>query len=166
MPVVANINADSRKRRVKTRIAEIAGLEIELLPKPGIHVRDVRLAVFAQIFAVSVDHSGCVVIDARLLFFIDRDDDHHAELLGHFLHQLDGRAVGNSFDRLVPTRLLFGTEIRHREYLLKTKHLHALLSRILNHLHLMIDIRLSDLIYRRIRWCCIVRLYQSTFDYS
>jgi hypothetical protein len=112
MPVVANINADPRKRRIKTRIAKIAGLEIKFLPKSGIDVGDVRLAVFAKIFAVSINDGGGVVIDARLLFLIDRDDDHHAVLFSNFLHQLDRRAVGNPFDCLVPTRLLFGTEIR------------------------------------------------------
>ena len=73
MPVVANVNADAGERRVETRIAEIARTEIKLFPKAGSHVRDVRLAVLAEILAVGVDDGRGVVINAGLLFLIDRE---------------------------------------------------------------------------------------------
>src|SRR5690606_34902099 len=142
--VVANINADPRDRRIETRIAEIAGTKIELFPKAGSDVRDVRLAILAEVFAIRIDNGGGVVIDARLLLFIDRDDEHHAELLRNVLHQFDGRPIGNFLDRLVPTRLLLGTEIRRREDLLKAKDLHTFSRRVFDELHLMVDVRLLD----------------------
>src|SRR5437764_826116 len=111
MPVVTYVNADSSDSRIKGWIAEIARTEIKLFPKARRDVRDVCLAIFAQILSVSVDHSRGVVIDSSLLFLIDRHDEHHTVLPRNILHQLHRRAVRDTFDRLVPTCLLLGTKI-------------------------------------------------------
>ncbi|HYP51055.1 MAG TPA: hypothetical protein VEQ34_08955 [Pyrinomonadaceae bacterium] len=58
MAVVADVNADLRESRFKSRVAEIARTKIKLFPKTGIDVRNVSFAVFAQIFAVSINHGG------------------------------------------------------------------------------------------------------------
>jgi hypothetical protein len=72
--VITDVDADARHAHVEHGIAQVARPEIELLPKAGRHVRDVRLAIFAEIAAVGVDHRGGVVVDAFLLAFVDRDD--------------------------------------------------------------------------------------------
>jgi hypothetical protein len=76
------------------------------------HVRDVVLAVFAQIFAVGVDDRGGVEVEAGHLLFVDRDHDHHAVFGGDLLHQLRGGSVGNALGQVVPADVLLGAEIR------------------------------------------------------
>ena len=49
VPVVTDINADPRDRRIETWIAEVAGPKIELLPKAGSNVRDVRFAILTEV---------------------------------------------------------------------------------------------------------------------
>src|SRR2546423_13529003 len=53
VPVVADVHADLTDGRVEHRVAQIAGPEVELLPK-ALDLRDVRLAVLAQVCAVGV----------------------------------------------------------------------------------------------------------------
>ena len=65
--VVADVDADLGEAEVEDRIAEVAGTEIELLPESRRDVRDVGLAIFAEIAAVVVDDGGGVVVDALLL---------------------------------------------------------------------------------------------------
>ena len=166
MPVVADIDADPSKRRVKTRITKIAGAKIELLPETRIDMRDMRLSIFAKVFAIGVDYRRGVVINAGLLFLVDRNDN---TIPCCFATSCISLTVGPSGIRSTASYhrvCLLGTKIRHREYLLKTKHLHALPSSVLDHLHLMIDICLTDLRYRSVRRCDIMRLNQSAFDYS
>ncbi len=86
MPVVADVHSNPRVSRIECRVAEVAGLEIEFFPETGIDVRDVMLAILAEILAVGVDHRRGVVIDAGDLFLVNRNDDHHAVLLGDVLH--------------------------------------------------------------------------------
>ena len=59
------------------RISEIARREIELLPEAREAVRDVRLAILAEILAVGVDDRRGVVVDAGHLLFVDRHDHDH-----------------------------------------------------------------------------------------
>src|SRR5262249_3379368 len=49
MAIVADINADIRKLRFEHRVSKIARLEVELLPEPRRAMRDVVLAIFAEI---------------------------------------------------------------------------------------------------------------------
>jgi hypothetical protein len=62
--------------------------------------------------------------------------------------------------------LLLGAKVRCREYLLKTEHLNALFRGFLDELHLVIDVRLFDLLDRAIRSADVMSLYQPAFDYS
>src|SRR5438045_8537640 len=118
MSVVADVNADPRECSVEARVSEVAGAKIEFLPKTRCYVRNMCLAIFAKIRTVRVDNGGGIVVNARLFFFVDRNDDHHAVLLGDLLHQLNGRPIGYLLDRFIPARLLLRAEIRRREYLL------------------------------------------------
>jgi hypothetical protein len=47
--VVTDVHPDLCEPEIKDRIAEIAGTEVELFPKAGRDVRNVRLAIFAEI---------------------------------------------------------------------------------------------------------------------
>src|SRR5436190_1040856 len=60
VPIVADVDADSAHRCIETWITEVARLEVILLPKPRLHLRDVRLSILAEILAVRVDHGGGV----------------------------------------------------------------------------------------------------------
>ncbi|HEY0871357.1 MAG TPA: hypothetical protein VGD55_13230 [Acidothermaceae bacterium] len=57
MPVVTDVDADLPDRGVEDRKAEIAGPEVELLPE-AVDVREVVLAVLAEVFAVGVEDLG------------------------------------------------------------------------------------------------------------
>jgi hypothetical protein len=64
VPVVADVDADLADGGLEDRVPEVPGPEVELLPE-ALDVRDVRLAVLAQVLAVGVDDRGGVVVDAR-----------------------------------------------------------------------------------------------------
>ena len=108
----------------------LPGPEVELLPE-ALHVRDVRLAVLAQVLAVGVDHRRRVVVDARGLrvLLVHRDDEDHARLLGEVLHPLRGRAVRDQLGVAVVLGVLDLAEVRAVEQLLEEHHLRALLRR-------------------------------------
>src|SRR3954451_13249726 len=89
VPLVADVHADLADRSVEHRVAEVAGPEVELLPE-ALDLRDVVLAVLAEVGAVRVDHRGRVVVDARLLLLVHRHDQHHVVLVGQLAHQLRG----------------------------------------------------------------------------
>ena len=72
MAVVADVHADLAGRGVEDGVAEVARAKIELLPEAGPDVRDVVLAVFAEVRAVGIDDGGGVVVDAGDFFFVDR----------------------------------------------------------------------------------------------
>ena len=80
VPVVADVDADRRVARLEHRVAEVAGLEEVLLPEAR-GVRDVVLAVLAEVAAVGVVDRGGVVVDAGLLALVDRDDHRHLVFL-------------------------------------------------------------------------------------
>src|SRR4029453_15564571 len=61
MPVVADVHADGRVARLEDGVAQVAGLEVELLPERGQAMRDVVLPVFADVAAVGVEDGGGVV---------------------------------------------------------------------------------------------------------
>ena len=56
--VVTDVHADARERRIETRITKIAGTEIKLLPETGIDVRNVVLAILAEILPISIDYAA------------------------------------------------------------------------------------------------------------
>src|SRR5260221_8319609 len=166
MPVVANINADPGKGGIEAGVAEISRPKIELLPEARSYVGDMRFSILAEVFAVGVDNCGRIVINAGLLFLVDWHDQNHAVLFRHVLHKLDRRTVRDLFDSLVPTRLLFGAEVRRGKDLLEAKHLHTLPRSVLDQLHLVVYICLPNFRYRSIGRCHIVCLDKAAFDYS
>ena len=111
MPVVADVNSNSRKLRLKRRIPRIARSEIKLLPKPRRHLRDVMLAVFPQVFPIRINHRRGVVIQSGHLPLVYRNHYGHAIFLRQFLHVLDRRTVRHRLGQFVPARLLFGAKI-------------------------------------------------------
>src|SRR6185503_19354554 len=147
--VVTDVNADASIRSVETRIPEISGPEIKLLPETRIDVRNVVLAILAEILSIRVDHRGSVVIDPSEFLFVDRHDDNHAVFLRDVLHQSHSWTIGDAFDGFIPARLLFGTKIRSRKDLLHADYLHLLLRRILNELQVFLDIQTLDLLERK-----------------
>jgi hypothetical protein len=71
--VVANVDADLCEAEIEDGITEIAGAEIELLPKARRDVGYVGLAIFAEIGAIVLDDCRGVIEDAFLFDFVDRD---------------------------------------------------------------------------------------------
>ncbi len=88
-------------------------------------MRDVGLAVLAEVSAVVVDHRGGVVVDAFLLELVDRDDEGDVMLARQVLHQPDGGAVGDRLGEIVPAGGLLGAEVRAVEDLLQADDLRA-----------------------------------------
>src|SRR5215467_14390393 len=125
VPLVADVDADPADRGVEHRVAEVAGAEVVLLPET-LHLRDVVLAVLAEVGAVGVDDRGGVVEDAFLLRFVDRHDQHHLVLARDVTHQPDGRPVGHRLCPGVPFGLLHLAEVRTVEEFLQAGDARAL----------------------------------------
>jgi len=144
MPVVADVDADLGVGGVEHRIAQVAGPEVELLEKPRQAVRNVMLAILAQIAAVGIDYRSGVVVDAGGLFLVDRHHDHHPVPARQLLHQLDGGAVGNALGGLVPARILLGAKIRAGEDFLHAQNLHALGGGLFDQRQGLVDVGFAD----------------------
>src|ERR1051325_3762270 len=162
--VVADVDADRADLGLEHRIAEVAGAEVELLPETGGDVRDVILAIFAEVRAVGVDHGGGVVVDAGRLLLIDRHHDDHVEAARVLLHQLRRRPVGDLLDRVVPARVLLGAEVRPGEDLLEADDLHTFLCSLLDVLQRALGLRFADLVDRLARIDRECGLNQTCFD--
>src|ERR1043166_2254511 len=145
-------------------IAEVAGLEVEFLPEAGRRMRDMVLAVLAEVGAVGVDDGGGVVVDAGRLLFVQRHDDDHAVLLGQLLHELRRRSVGNLLRRFVPPRRLLGAEVRSGEDLLHAEELDAFLPGLLDQLDVLRDVGLADRVELLVGGAGVRGLNQSGFD--
>src|SRR3546814_1839339 len=72
--VVADVDAEPAVGGVEHRPAGVAGLEEELLVEAG-DLRDVGLAVLAEVAAVGVDERAGVVVDAGDVLLVDRHQD-------------------------------------------------------------------------------------------
>ena len=165
VPVVADVDADVREARLEHRIAEIAGLEEVLLPEAR-RVRDVVLAVLAQIRAVRIVDRRRVVVHAGLLALVHRHDHRHLVLLRELRHQLR-RRPGHRFGDVVPVRVLRRTEVRAVEDLLEAEDLDAAAAGFLDERHVRVNRGLSNLLDRRGRiGDRRRRLNQSTNDMS
>ena len=81
MTVVADVDAELDVRGLEHRVAQVAGLEEELLVETRIDLRNVRLAVLAEVLAVGIDDGGGVVVHAGHGFLVDRHDHDHAVFL-------------------------------------------------------------------------------------
>ena len=126
VPVVADVDADGADRGLEHRPAEVAGLEVVLLPE-ALDLRDVVLAVLAEHRAVGVDHRGGVVVVAGALDLEHRHDEHHPGLPGQRLHPRDRRPVRHRLGPAVVLGLLDLAEVRRVEDLLEAHDLRALL---------------------------------------
>ena len=106
-------------------------------------MRDVGLAVLAEVRPVGVDDGRGVVVDpGRLLvLLVHRRDDDHAGLLGEILHPLGRRAVGDELGVAVVLGVLDLAEVRPVEELLEQDDLGALLGRLVRPLLVLLDHR-------------------------
>ena len=127
MAVVADVNADAGVTRLEDRITGVTRREIKLFPKARVAMRNVVLAIFAQVAAVGVDHGGRVEINAGHFDFVDGHDEDHLMFLREFLHVRDGRAIGHGLGQFVPARLLLGAKIGAVEKFLQAEDLHFFL---------------------------------------
>src|SRR5580658_9208358 len=100
MAVVADVDADLGKAQVENRIAQVARPEVEFLPEARGHVRNMRLAVLAEVGSVVLDHRGGVVVDAFLLHLIYRYDQRDMVLARQVLHETDGGPAGNGLGKI------------------------------------------------------------------
>src|SRR4051812_13194167 len=165
MAVVTNVNADLSRGGIEDRISEVAWPEIELLPETWSHVRDVVLAVLAQVLAVRIDHRGRVVVDAGDLLFINRDHHHHAMPLRDRLHGLNSGAIRNPLDHVVPARLLLGAKVRTVEQFLEAQHLYAPASGFIDQRQMLVEHPLLDVVGRALEGDVCLDLNQSaTYD--
>src|SRR5712691_10156017 len=124
MPVVADVHSDAAVARFKYGIAGIPRREIKLLPESRMAMRDVVLAVLAEILSVGIDHGSSVEVNARHLHLIHRHDQRHAVFLRKLPHVRDGWPAGHGLGKVVPLGLLLGAEVWPVEQLLEPEDLH------------------------------------------
>src|SRR5262249_8224873 len=82
MAIVADIDTYTSVPGLKGRKTQIAGSEIELFPETRKAMRDVGLAVLAEVSSVGIYYCCSVVIDSRHFLFVNRHDRHHLMLFG------------------------------------------------------------------------------------
>ena len=148
MAVVANVNAELDVGGIEHRVPGIARLEEELLVKTGVDLRNVCLAVLAEVLSVRVDNRCSIEIHAGHVLFIERHDDYHGVLPGVVLHQLRRWAVGNLLGGCIPLAVLAWTEIGLGKDFLKTQHLHTLVGGALNKGNVCFEHALANLVGR------------------
>src|ERR1700730_18098621 len=118
MTVIANVNSHPRILCFKNRISAIPRGKVKLLPKSGMAVGNVVLAVFPKIASIGIDHCRAVEIHAGHLFFVDRNHDYHAMFGSELLHHADGWAIWHALRQFIPARILLRTKIWTVEKLL------------------------------------------------
>src|SRR6185437_5009930 len=144
MTVVAGVDADFAEAEVEDRIAEVAGAEVELFPEARLKMRDVRLAVLAEVAAFAVDDGRGVVVEALGLDLIHGHDQREAQFFGERLHELDGWAVGDRLGEVVPARGLLGGKVWAVEDFLKADDLCAGSSRLADEADVLLDHSFAD----------------------
>src|SRR5882724_11349122 len=120
--VVTYVYADAGVARLENGVAGVSGREIKFFPEARMAMRDVVLAVFAEVAAIGVDDRGGVVVDAGHFDFVDRGDEHHLVLFGELLHGRDGgTAVNFLLGGIGDQALVFGDhlllDVRERIFL-------------------------------------------------
>ncbi len=83
-------------------------------------------AVLAEVGPVRVYHEGGVVVEARLLFLENRDDEHYPEFAGEGGHQCSRWPPGDLLRQREVLWFLYLAEVGAVEELLETEHLCAL----------------------------------------
>ena len=142
MSVVTDVHTYLGILGLKNGISQITGFEKELFPKSA-GMRNMVLAVFAQIGSVGINNRRCVIKNACLLPFINGNNNHHLVFTGIFCHQIGG-GPGNRFCRCIPGLVLTGTEIRSIEYFLQAQNLNALPAGFFNVGNVLLHHRLHD----------------------
>ncbi len=140
--VVADVDPYLGVAGLEDRVAEVAGLEEVLLPEAG-RLRDVDLAVLAEVGAVGVDHRRGVVVDAAHRLLVDGDDDDHRVLAGELRHHRGGRAR-HGLGGAVPAAVLAGAEVGAVEDLLEAEDLDAAAGGLFDHRDVLVEHRLLD----------------------
>ena len=125
VPVVTDVDAHLADGRVEDRISTVPGFEVELLPE-ALHLRDVLLAVLAEVRAVGVDDRSGVVVHARLLDLVHRQDQHHVQFRRQLHEPLRGGTIGDVLGVLVVLGILHLAEVRAVEQLLEAHDLRTL----------------------------------------
>src|SRR6266705_620239 len=153
MAIVTDVNADAGVTSLEDRVTGIFGGEIEFFPEARVTVRDVVLAVLAEVAAVSVNDRGSVEVDAGHFHFVNGYDQDHFIFFGDLLHERHGGPVGDALGQLIPAGLLFRAEVRAVEQLLKPQDLHFFLRGIGNQAlvlgnHFFLDVR-QRILFRR-----------------
>jgi len=146
--VVADVDADFGEAEVEDGEAEVAGAEVEFFPEAGRDVRDVALAVLAEVGAVVMDDGGGVVIDALLGALVDGHDEGDAMLAGDVAQEGDCGAVGDGFGGIVPADVLLGAEVGAGEDLLHADDLRAGLGGLADVSEVLFDHALADFVER------------------
>src|SRR6266481_2684841 len=150
MAVVTNVDADAGVTGLEYRVAGVPRREIKFLPKARMTMRNMVLAVFAEVAAVPVDDCGGVEIDAVHFDFVSGHNEDHLIFLSELLHERDRGAVGNTFGQFIPTGLLLGAEVRAIEKLLEAEDLHLFLGGIGNQALVLGDHFLLDIGERKL----------------
>ena len=136
--VVADVDAHRTDRGLEDRVSPVAGLEVELLEE-ALHLRDVLLAVLAQVGAVGIDDRGGVVVHAGLGDLVHGEHQHHAGFLGDALETLGGGAIGDVLGVAVVLGVLHLTEVRAVEQLLEAHDLSTLLGGLVHRGLVLVD---------------------------
>ena len=118
MPVVADVHADPADGGLEHRVAEVPRSEVELLPE-ALDLRDVGLAVLAQVGAVGIDHRSRVVEQALLLLLVHRQDQDHAVLCRQLLETPRRRPIRDGLGVVVVVGVLHLAEVGAVEELLE-----------------------------------------------
>jgi len=127
MAVVADVNADAGVARLEDGIAGITRSEIELFPKAWMAMRNVVLAIFAEVAAVGVDHRGRIEIKPGHFDLVNGNHEDHLMFFRELLHVRDSGAVGDGLGEFVPTSLLLGAKIGAVEKFLESEDLNFFL---------------------------------------
>ena len=125
MTVVTDVDPDRADRRLEDREAQVPRPKVELLPE-ALHLRDVVLAILAEVAAVGIDDEGGVVKHAGLLLLVDGDDEHQVQLAREPAHQLGRRSPRHCLGVGKVRRVLHLAEIRAVEELLEAEDLRSL----------------------------------------
>ena len=151
MAIVADIHTDVGELRLEDRIAEIAGFEIELLPKARRAVGNVMFAIFPKVLAIGINDGGRVVVNTLDVFLVNRDDHHYAVFLRDFAHELNGGAVWNFFDHAIPAGGLLRAEVWTGENFLHAQDLCPFSRGLIDELQVLFNRFILDLLERFFR---------------
>src|SRR5580692_5492664 len=124
MAVVADVHAHFAKTSLEHGVTRISRLEIKLFPEARMAMRDMVLAIFAEILSVGVKDGRGVEIHTCHFHFVDRHVERHAIFFRELLHARRGRTAGYRLGQAIPFLFLLRAEIGAVEKLLQAENLH------------------------------------------